>query len=133
MKISKYFYYLVWFIGAIGLAYFGNFFLDYVDTKTKSTYELTYSMWASVWVPFVMGAYLSLINVVPQRIKVNKPKLIVFILSFLILIYAILPLYIKIPYTNFYLDIIKHKSLYFFGLVSGMTLITGLSEQKNTS
>jgi len=129
---SKYkaFYLLGWTIGAFLLVYFSNLLLDYTDHKTNQTYDLTYNVWASVTIPFVMGMYLGLINGIPRRFKVNISMMIIFVPTFLVMIYLILPIYFEMHVFDFYLDLTKHNGYNYIGIISGMTLIMGLFEFK---
>lgn len=123
-------YNLVWIIGAFLLVYGSGLTLNYLNSKVAVTYNGTYVLWAMVIVAFLLGMYLGVINGLPRRFKVNKSQMIIFIPSFLIMIYMIVPYYIQVPYYQFYLELTRHNGHFFFGVISGMTFITGFFEKK---
>lgn len=131
MKNNHVLYNVAWIIGALVLVYLGSLYLDYANEKVSTTYDGTYILWAQVIVPFVLGVYLGIMNGFPRRVKFNKSKMIIFIPSFLLMLYAIAPYYIQIPYNRIYLEIMRQHGHYLFGIISGMTFISGLFETKH--
>ncbi|GGH27010.1 hypothetical protein [Paenibacillus segetis] len=129
MRSNRFIYHLVWIIGAFLLMYSSSLTLDYLNRKVAVTYDATYAIWGMILIAFVSGMYLGVINGLPRRFKVNKSQLIIFIPSFLVLIYMIVPYYIEIPYYRFYLELTKHNEHFFLGVISGMTFITGFFDK----
>lgn len=128
MKSSKgYFYYFVWMLGALLLLYYGGKFLGMMEQKTQTFYRIDYTLIGEIVYAFVFGLYLSCLNGVPNRRKFHRPLLaFVFIPSFLLVIYPIITIYVKQIYIVGYYQLIQEPQLFFFGMLSGLSLIKSM-------
>ncbi|MNJ49747.1 hypothetical protein D3C77_449950 [compost metagenome] len=121
------FHYILWTVGVCLLVYYSKHFFVMMDHKSTILYKMDNMLIANIVYAFVFGLYLSLLNGLPARRKMNKPLFFcVFLPCFLILIYPIAATYIKQIYTAEYFSLIKEREFFFFGLMSGLTLIKSL-------
>lgn len=125
MKSSKgYFYYFVWMLGALLLLYYGSKFTGMMESKTKTFYQMEYTLIGEIVYALVFGLYLSCLNGLPNRRKFNRPLLtFVFIPSFLLVIYPIITIYVKQIYIVGYYQLIQEPQFFFLGMLSGYSLV----------
>lgn len=123
-KSKGIFYYLIWMIGLCLLVYYRSRFFAMVEHQWAIHFETLNLLIANMIYGFVFGLYLSLLNGWPARRKMNKPLFfVVFLPCFLILTYPIASSYIKIIAIAEYYHLIQERELFFFGLMSGYTLM----------
>ncbi|WP_223067409.1 hypothetical protein [Paenibacillus caui] len=132
MRSNKgYFYSLVWIVIAILLLYYGNSWLARMEHKTKVTFDRNFAIIARTVYALALGACISFLIGIPGRFKPHKPLLlVVFAPSFILFMYGVAALYIKMPEIPWYADITRYEGRFFFGLVSGLTLVQGLFERR---
>ncbi|WP_055108326.1 hypothetical protein [Paenibacillus ihumii] len=118
------FYYIVWMIGAFLLVYYSSSFFAMMEHQRTILYKTDNMLLANMLYSFVFGLYLSLLNGWPSRRKMNKPLFFcVFLPCFLVWIYPIASTYIKIIAIAEYFHLVQKREFFFFGLMSGLTLI----------
>ncbi len=125
MKSSKgYFYYFIWMLGALVLMYYGHQFIDMMNNKTQTLGKIDYGLIGKIVYGLAFGLYLSFLNGFPNRRKFHRPLFaFVFVPSFLLLIYPIITIYVKQIYIVGYFQIVRDPQLFFFGMLSALSLI----------
>lgn len=127
---SKFLYYLVWIIVGALLLHYGNSLISHYAEEAQKTYQLESTVWIMAIVPFIYGMYLALLEGIPKAFVVNLRLLfIVFLPSFLLLIYPILVMYFNISNIRIYKFTTLHDGVV-FGLVSGMALVKSLTTNR---
>lgn len=120
-------YYILWLIGACLLVYYSSSFFAMMGNKGTILYKMDNMLLANILYAFAFGIYLSLLNGLPGRRKMNKPLFFgVFLPCLLILIYPMAVTYLKQIYVEEYFKIVREREFFFFGLMSGLTLIKSL-------
>lgn len=132
MKNSKgYGFYILWLIGALLLLYYGNRYIDEWVRKVAVMHQPQYRLAASILYSFILGMYLSVLDGFPTRKKFHKPLFMgLFLPSFILLIYAILPYYFKVPEFKVYSGLISGPGLFYLGVLSGVAFIRGLFQSR---
>lgn len=125
MKSSKgYFYYFIWMLGALVLMYYGHQFTDMMNHKSQTLGKIDYGLIGKIVYGLAFGLYLSFLNGFPNRRKFHRPLFtFVFVPSFLLLIYPIITIYVKQIYIVGYFEIVRDPQLFFFGMLSALSLI----------
>lgn len=128
MKNSKgYIYYFFWIVGVLLLIYYGHEFKSMMEHKSGTFYKVDYSLLGQIIYALVFGFYLSLLNGLPHRRKFHRPLfLFVFVPSFLFLIYPVIVIYVDMIRVTRYFELVGHPEMFFFGLLSGLTLMKSL-------
>ncbi|WP_340008279.1 hypothetical protein MHH52_09920 [Paenibacillus sp. FSL K6-0276] len=130
MQNSKLLYYLVWIIVGALLLHYGNSLISHYTEEAKKNYQLESTVWMMAIVPFFYGMYLALLEGLPKAFVVNWPLLfIVFLPSFLLLIYPILMMYFNLSNIVIYKFATLHDGIV-FGLVSGIALVKSLTSKR---
>ncbi|WP_211750046.1 hypothetical protein [Paenibacillus sp. Marseille-Q4541] len=133
MKINnkRLLFYLIWIIVGAVLLHYGNSLIDYYTDQAQKSYQLEGVIWIFAIMPFIYGLYLALLEGLPRALKLNWPLLlIVFVPSFLLLIYPILAMYFEIENIEIFKIVSTHQGSTIFGIVSGLTLIKSLTTIK---
>jgi len=123
-KSKGYFYYLLWTIGMLIFVYYGNRFVTMMESKKG---EFDYSLLGNIIYALLFGVYLSLLNGLPNRRKFYRPLFFfVFLPSLILMIYPVLNSFFEMPYYDLYLNVARHEGHFFFGMLSGLTLMKSL-------
>ena len=124
-----YFHFIIWIVAAGALLYYGNNWLSNMEHKTNVTHDKNFAIMGRVLYALVLGAMLSFLLGIPGRFKPYKPILLaLFVPCFLVFIYGVAVQYIKLPEIPWYGQITRQEGRFFFGLVSGFSLVQGLFE-----
>ncbi|MEK3963806.1 hypothetical protein BSK49_27075 [Paenibacillus odorifer] len=130
MRNSKILYYLVWIIVGALLLHYGNSLISHYTEEAQKNYQLENTVWITAIVPFVYGIYLALLEGLPKAFVVNWLLLfIVFLPSFLLLMYPTLVMYFNISNMEIFKFATIHDGIV-FGLVSGMALVKSLTTNR---
>lgn len=130
-KSKGYFYFLLWMIGALLLAYYGNRFVSTMEHKTQEVFETSYSMLGNMLYGLVLGAYVSLLGGLPNRRAFFRPLFFfVFLPSLILMLYPVLSLYLNMPYYSLYMDVTAHEGYFYFSLLCGWSLMNSLFGSK---
>lgn len=126
-----YFYYLIWIAAAVLILYYGNTWLSQMEHKTNVTGDKNFAIIGETAYALVLGACISLLLGIPSRLKSHKPVLLaLFAPCFILFVYGIAAQYIKLPEIAWYAQVTQHEGRFFFGMLSGFSLVQGLFESR---
>lgn len=125
------FYYLIWVVAAVLILYYGNDWLATMQHKTNVTGDRNFAIIGETVYALALGAYASFLFGIPNRFKPHKALLLaLFAPCFILFIYAVAAQYVELPDIVWYSDVTRHEGRFFFGVISGLSLMQGLFESK---
>jgi hypothetical protein len=75
---------------------------------------------------------LAFIHGIPRRISLHTGTLIIFVFSFVGLLYLISPYYFSIPYLNIYFKLFNgNYGIFILGLIAGYSMVTSVFRLSN--
>jgi membrane protein implicated in regulation of membrane protease activity len=126
-----YFYLLLWIAAAVLLLYYGNSWLAQMRHKTNVTGDKNFVILGETAYALVLGACLSLLVSLPGKFKPHKPLLLaLFVPCFILFMYGVAAQYVKLPEIPWYAEVTRFEGRFFFGVVSGLSLMQGLFESR---
>ncbi|WP_138493857.1 hypothetical protein [Paenibacillus pinistramenti] len=132
MRSNKgYFYFLIWIAAAVLLLYYGNGWLEQMKHRTNVTADKNFAILGETAYALVLGACLSLLLGLPGRFKPHKPLLLaLFAPCFILFIYAVAAQVVELPKLPWYSEVTRYEGRFFFGVISGLSLVQGLFETR---
>ncbi|MFB5284476.1 hypothetical protein [Peribacillus sp. Hz7] len=120
---------LIWIVGLVGLILTGYHFEQYTQQNTNKTFNVLPLYWFYSIVPFLFGAYISLLFVKKWSFKINKPLLLCvtapcFIISFYLP--TVSTFFANATFLPNAFWVFELNSFGIVSMVAGLTLIVGL-------
>lgn len=126
-KSKGYIYYLLWFLGALVLVYYGNRFVGMMEHSPEKVLKISYGLLGNMLYGLALGAYVSLLGGLPNRRKFYRPLFFfVCIPSLILMLYPVLNLYLNMPYYSLYQEVAAQEGQFYLAMLCGLSLMKSL-------